>query len=197
MILEDEIGDGPLTFILILKSCGVCEWNPGPSFLLHYLPLTSSHLLLIPPNYSTLLPNLLLPPPEWSHMTNQFTHEEISKLFCSEKFYGGGLVGGMEIRAWSSRSRFEFEIDLEIKTFRVNLDPSLTTSITFSSSSDICTIRANHSCISSIANCDCQSSIISSFQVLVMANSRCLKLKLNLNNRSRTEQCQSPTTNPP
>ena len=24
VILEDEIGDGPLTFILILKSCGVC-----------------------------------------------------------------------------------------------------------------------------------------------------------------------------
>ena len=33
------------------------------SFLLHSLALTSSHLLLIPPSYSTLLPNLLLPPP--------------------------------------------------------------------------------------------------------------------------------------
>ena len=44
------------TFILILKS-----WTS--SFLLHSLPLTSSHLLLIPPSYSTLLPNLLLTPP--------------------------------------------------------------------------------------------------------------------------------------
>ena len=26
--LENEIGDGPLTFILILKSCGVGGWNP-------------------------------------------------------------------------------------------------------------------------------------------------------------------------
>ena len=33
------------------------------SFLLHSLPLTSSHLLLIPPSYSTLLPNILLTPP--------------------------------------------------------------------------------------------------------------------------------------
>ena len=36
------------------------------SFLLHSLPLTSSHLLLIPPTYSTLLPNLLLTPPTCS-----------------------------------------------------------------------------------------------------------------------------------
>ena len=27
-------------------------------------------------------------------MTNQFIHEEISMLFCSEKFYGGGGGGG-------------------------------------------------------------------------------------------------------
>ena len=52
---EDEIGDGPL------KSCGVGGWNPGTSsFFLHSIPLSSSHLLLIPPSYSTLLPNLLL-----------------------------------------------------------------------------------------------------------------------------------------
>ena len=56
-----------LTFILILKSCGVGEWNPETSsFLLHYLTLTSSHLLLIPPIYSSLLPNLLLTPPTYS-----------------------------------------------------------------------------------------------------------------------------------
>ena len=48
--IENEIEDGPLTFILILKSCGVGGW-------------TSSHLLLIPPSYSTLLPNLLLTSP--------------------------------------------------------------------------------------------------------------------------------------
>ena len=42
------------------KSCGMGWWNPGTSsFLLHSLPVTSSHLLLIPPSYSTLLPNLL------------------------------------------------------------------------------------------------------------------------------------------
>jgi len=87
--LEDEIGDGPLTFILILKSCGVGGWNPGTSSsLLHYLPLTSSQLLLIHPSYSTLL----LSPPKGSQMTNQFIHEEISMLFCSEKFYGGWVV---------------------------------------------------------------------------------------------------------
>ena len=87
--LKDEIGDRPLTFIMILKRCGVGGWNPETSFfLLHFLSLTSSHLLLIPPSYSTLLPNFLLPPPEGSQMTNQFIHEEISMLFCSEKFYG-------------------------------------------------------------------------------------------------------------
>ena len=56
--LEDEIGD--LTFILILKSYG--GGGGTSSFLLHSLPLTSSHLLLIPPSYSTLLPNFLLTP---------------------------------------------------------------------------------------------------------------------------------------
>ena len=55
---EIEIGDGPLTFILILKSCGVGRWNPGTSsFLLHSLPLTSSHLLLIPPTSFLFLPS--------------------------------------------------------------------------------------------------------------------------------------------
>ena len=77
MTLENDTGDGPLTFLLILKSCGMGEWNPGTSyFLLHSLPLTSSQLLLTPP--------------EGSQMTNQFIHEEISMLFCAEKFYGGG-----------------------------------------------------------------------------------------------------------
>ena len=32
--LEDEIGDGPLTFILILKSYGVGGWNPGTFYIL-------------------------------------------------------------------------------------------------------------------------------------------------------------------
>ena len=96
--LENEIGDGPLTFLLILKSCGMGEWNPGTScFLLHSLPLTSSHLLLIPPRYSSLLPKLLLTPPEGSQMTNQFIHEEISMLFCSEKFHGGWWVETLQL----------------------------------------------------------------------------------------------------
>ena len=31
-------------------------------------------------------------PPEGSQMTNQFIHEEISMLFCSEKFSGWVVV---------------------------------------------------------------------------------------------------------
>ena len=40
-------------------------------------------------------------------MTNQFTHEEISMLFCSEKFSGWWVVvvGDIAIIATSSRSR--------------------------------------------------------------------------------------------
>ena len=45
----------------------VVGWVGGTSsFLLHSLPLTPSHLLLIPPSYSSLLPNLLLTPPSSS-----------------------------------------------------------------------------------------------------------------------------------
>ena len=77
--------------------------NGWTSVVLHSLPLTSSHLLLIPPSYSAPLPNLLLPPPKESQMTSQFMHEEISMLFCSEKFSGGG--GGIAIIASSFRSR--------------------------------------------------------------------------------------------
>ena len=45
-------------------------------------------------------------PPEGSQMTNQFIHEEISMLFCSEKFHGWWVVGGgIAIIATSSRSR--------------------------------------------------------------------------------------------
>ena len=72
----------------------------GAMFLLvHSLPLTSSHLLLIPPSYSTLLPNLLLTPPEGCQMTNQFIHEEISMLFCSEKFHGGWVVETLQLKS--------------------------------------------------------------------------------------------------
>jgi len=45
---------GLVWFILMLKRYYI---------LLHSLPLTSSHLLPIPPSYPTLLPNLLLTPP--------------------------------------------------------------------------------------------------------------------------------------
>ena len=48
-------------------------------------------------------------PPEGSQMTNQFIHEEISMLFCSEKFNGWWQVvvvgGDIAIIATSSRSR--------------------------------------------------------------------------------------------
>ena len=64
----------PLTysylFLLLSSWGGILEmdlwplyWSPGTSFFFqHSLPLISSHLLLIPPSYSTLLPNLLLSP---------------------------------------------------------------------------------------------------------------------------------------
>ena len=105
--LEDEIGDGPLTFILILKSCWVGRWNPGTSsFLLYSLPLTSSHHLLIPPSYSTLLPNLPITPPTssrrisddyWVHTWRDFNLIVLRKVFW--------WVGDIAIIASSSRSR--------------------------------------------------------------------------------------------
>ena len=55
-----------------------------------------------PSTYSTLLPNLLLPPSEGSQMTNQFINEEISMLFCLEKFYGWMGGCGIAIIATSS-----------------------------------------------------------------------------------------------
>ena len=59
-------------------------------------------------------------------MTNQFTHEDISMLFCSEKFHGGGggggWVGDIAIIASSSRSRSLIR-DLRLT---LDLDPSLT-----------------------------------------------------------------------
>ena len=56
-------------------------------------------------------------------MTNKFIHEEISMLFCSEKF-PGWVVGDIAIIATSSRSR-------SLRDFRLtlDLDPSLTTSL--------------------------------------------------------------------
>ena len=95
MTLEDEIGDGPLTFILIFKNCGVGGWNPETSsFLPHSHPLTSSHLLLTPPN--------------GSQMTNQFLNEEISMLFCSEKFYGGGGGG------WVETCNYSYKLQVQV-----------------------------------------------------------------------------------
>ena len=46
-------------------------------------------------------------PPEGSQMTNQSIHEEISMLFCSEKFSGGGggWMGDIAIISSSFRSR--------------------------------------------------------------------------------------------
>ena len=52
---EDEIGDGHLTFTLILKSCGVGGWNPETS------SSTFSSSDLLPPPYSS---QLLQPPPK-------------------------------------------------------------------------------------------------------------------------------------
>ena len=48
----------------------------------------------------------LVTTPEGSQITNQFIHEEISMLFCSEKFHGGWVVvGDIAIITSSSRSR--------------------------------------------------------------------------------------------
>ena len=60
MSLENEIGDKPLTFILILKKL----WGRWvePWDLLLPSTFSSSNLLLIPPSYSTLLPIILLFP---------------------------------------------------------------------------------------------------------------------------------------
>ena len=97
---------------MISKSCEVGEWNPGTSsFLLHSLPITSSHLLLIPPSYSSILPNLLLtPPPKGSQMTNEFIHEEISLLFCSEKFHGG--AGGWRHCNYRVKLKLQVQVSL-------------------------------------------------------------------------------------
>ena len=57
-------------------------------------------------------------------MIDQFIHEEILMLFCSEKFSGWWVVvvgGGIAIIATSSRSR-RFEIDLDIETCRVHME---------------------------------------------------------------------------
>ena len=56
-------------------------------------------------------------------MTNQFIPEEISMLYCAEKFYGGGGGGGyIAIIVSSSRSR---SLIRDLK-YTLDLDPSLT-----------------------------------------------------------------------
>ena len=59
-------------------------------------------------------------------MTNQFIHEEISMLFCSEKFHGGGGGGG-----WHCNYSYKLQVHVSkrFETFGVpgdDLDPSLT-----------------------------------------------------------------------
>ena len=99
---EDEIRDGPLTFILILKSCGVGWWSPWPSsLLLHSLPLTCSHLLLIPSSYSTFLPILLLTPLNSSYLLPKDLRWLISSYMKRFQCYSAqkSFMGG-----WWSRS---------------------------------------------------------------------------------------------
>ena len=82
------------------------------------LPSTffSSNLLpppSIPPSYSSQTSTyLLLPPPEGSQMTNEFIHEEISMLFCSEKLYGGGGWHCNYSYKLQVQVSYRFEIDL-------------------------------------------------------------------------------------
>ena len=88
-------------------------WNPGTSFfLLHSLPLTSSHLLLIPPSYFTLLPNLLLTPPNSSYLLPKDVRWLMSSYMkrfqcysAQKRFLGGWVVVDIAIIASSSRSR--------------------------------------------------------------------------------------------
>ena len=80
--LEDEIGEGPLIDLKKLR-------GPPPSFyILSLSPPTSFLFLPATPPSSQTSSQVLLPPPEGSQMTNQFIQDEISMLFCSEKFYG-------------------------------------------------------------------------------------------------------------
>ena len=113
----------PFHALTIICFCaGVCmwvvwspPWNPGTSFfLLHSLPLTSSHLLLIPPSYFTLLPNLLLTPPNSSYLLPKGLRWLISsymkrfQCYSAQKSFLGGwvvVVGDIAIIATSSRSR--------------------------------------------------------------------------------------------
>ena len=102
--LEDEIGDWLLTFTLILKSCCVGGWISGTSsILLHSLTLTSSHILLIPPTYSILLPNLHPPPkspPNSSYLLPKSPRWLISsykkrfQCYSAPKSFLGGWVSG-------------------------------------------------------------------------------------------------------
>ena len=68
--------------------------GPPPSLYILFLQPPPTSFLFLPatPPSSQTSSQLVLPPPKGSQMTNQYIHEEISMLFCSEKFHGGGWV---------------------------------------------------------------------------------------------------------
>ena len=86
------------------------------SFNLSYFllsPIPSKHLLLTLSTSSYLLPKGL----RWLVSGIDFMHEEISRLFCSEKFCGGGGGWRHAIIATSSRSRSLWNLRLRLLEF--------------------------------------------------------------------------------
>ena len=73
-------GGGPLTFILILKSCGMGGCNLGSfSFLLHSLPLTSLFLPATPPS-------------SWSSSFSSHPHHSTIRRVINISFVWGYLI---------------------------------------------------------------------------------------------------------
>ena len=95
------------------------------SFNLSYFllsPIPSKHLLLTLATSSYLLPKGL----RWLVSGIDFMHEEISRLFCSEKFYDCGgwhcnYSYKLQVSVW-------LEIDMAIEIFRVHMEMTFTRS---------------------------------------------------------------------
>ena len=92
------------------------------SFNLSYFllsPIPSKHLLLTLSTSSYLLPKGL----RWLVSGIDFMHEEISRLFCSEKFYD---CGGWHCNySYKLQVSVRLEIDMAIEIFRVHMEISI------------------------------------------------------------------------
>ena len=76
-------------------------------------------------------------------MTNQFIQDEISMLFCSEKFHGGGGGGG----GWHCNYSYKLQVQV---SQRFKIDLSLTTL-----GEEVCIID-NAICL---CDCTCDSGV--------------------------------------